>query len=113
MSAPAQPIDGKRARGSARHVVTGLVNWEQPRLLGVSLEGRYVGTRYDDDLNSLVLGDFAVLGLRVNRRLNTQLSAYLKIENLFNTQFEVTRATTGIIEIGGPRWVLAGIRAAW
>jgi outer membrane receptor protein involved in Fe transport len=113
MSAPAQPIDGKRARGSARHVVTGLVAWEQPRLLGVSLEGRYVGTRYDDDLNSLVLGDFAVLGLRVNRRLNTQLSAYLKIENLFNTQFEVTRATTGIVEIGGPRWVLAGIRAAW
>jgi hypothetical protein len=51
--------------------------------------------------------------LRVNRRLNTQLSAYLKIENLFNAQFEVTRATTGIVEIGGPRWVLAGIRAAW
>jgi outer membrane receptor protein involved in Fe transport len=113
VDAPAQPIDGKRARGSTRHVVTGFVAWEQPRLLGVSLEGRYVGTRYDDDLNTLELNDFVVVGVRLNRRLSGQVSAYLKIENLFNTAFEVTRSTTGIVEIGGPRWALAGIRAGW
>ena len=113
MIAPGQPMDGKRAMGATRHVATAFVTWEQPRLLGVSLEGRFVGTRYEDDLNSLELGDFAVLGLRINRRLSDQVSAYLKIENLFNTQFEVTRSTTGIVEIGGPRWALAGIRAGW
>jgi hypothetical protein len=53
------------------------------------------------------------MGLRLNRRLGSQVSAYLKIENLFDTQFEVTRSTTGIVEIGGPRWALAGIRASW
>jgi outer membrane cobalamin receptor len=106
-------MDGKRARGSTRHVATAFVTWENPRLLGVSVEGRYVGTRYDDDLNTLELGDFAVMGLRLNRRLGSQVSAYLKIENLFDTQFEVTRSTTGIVEIGGPRWALAGIRASW
>jgi hypothetical protein len=79
----------------------------------VSLEGRYVGTRYDDDLNSLELGDFVVLGMRLNRRLGAQVSAWVKLENLFNTQFEVTRGTTGLVEIGGPRWALAGIRASW
>ena len=113
VTAPGQPMDGKRARGSTRHVATAFVTWENPRLLGVSVEGRYVGTRYDDDLNTLELGDFAVMGLRLNRRLGSQVSAYLKIENLFDTQFEVTRSTTGIVEIGGPRWALAGIRASW
>lgn len=113
VTAPGQPMDGKRARGSTRHVATGFVTWEHPRLLGVSLEGRYVGTRYDDDLNTLELSDFAVLGLRINRRFGSRVSAYLKIENLFDTQFEVSRGTTGLVEIGGPRWAVAGIRAGW
>ncbi len=113
VTAHGQPMDGKTARGAAKHVVTAFVTWDHPRLLGVTLEGRYVDTRFDDDLNSLRLGGFAVAGLRLNRRLSRQSSAYLKIDNLFNTQYEVTRSTTGIVEVGGPRWVLAGIRATW
>jgi outer membrane receptor protein involved in Fe transport len=113
VTAPGQPMDGKRARGSTRHVATAFITWENPRLLGVSLEGRYVGTRYDDDLNTLELGDFALMGLRLNRRLGDQVSAWIKVENLFDTQYEVTRGTTGLVEIGGPRWALAGIRASW
>jgi len=113
VTAEGQPVDGKWARAAARHVATAFITWEQPRILGVTLEGRYVGHRFDDDLNSLELGDFAVASLRLNRRLFGQTSAYLKIENLFAAQYEVTRGTTGIVEVGGPRWVLAGIRSTW
>jgi hypothetical protein len=41
------------------------------------------------------------------------MTAQFKIENLLNEAFETTRTSAGIAEMGAPRWVTAGIRAAW
>lgn len=113
ISAPGKPQDGKWAIRSARHMISTSVGFDHPRWLGAAIEGRYVGSRYDNDLNTIELAEFYLLGLRLNRSLGRGMIAQFKIENLLNEEFEVTRSTTGLVEMGAPRWVTAGIRAAW
>jgi len=72
-----------------------------------------VGSRSDDDLDTIRLESFFVTGLRLNRRLWSQSSAYIKVENLFDTEYPVAQAANGLVDVGAPRWVTVGIRAAW
>jgi outer membrane cobalamin receptor len=113
ISAPGQEIDGVVARGAARHAATAVVTYDNPALASVTLEERYVASRSDDDLNTIRLKSFLVTGVRLNRRLWRQSSAYVKVENLFNAEYPITRAANGLVEVGAPRWVTVGLRAAW
>jgi iron complex outermembrane receptor protein len=113
ISAEGQAIDGKVARAAVRHTATAVVTYENPALFSASLEGRYVGSRSDDDLDTIRLESFFVTGLRLNRRLWSQSSAYIKVENLFDTEYPVAQAANGLVDVGAPRWVTVGIRAAW
>ena len=72
-----------------------------------------MGSRYDNDLNTIELAEFYLVGLRLNRSLGRGITAQFKIENLLNEEFEVTRTSGGLADMGAPRWVTAGIRAAW
>jgi len=113
MSAPGQQIDGAVARGAARHAASAVATWDNPRLLTVSIEERYVSSRSDDDLDTIRLDSFLVTGVRVTRRIWAGSDGYVKIDNLFDAQYPVTRAANGLEEVGAPRWVTIGIRAAW
>jgi outer membrane cobalamin receptor len=113
VSAPGKPQDGKWAIRSARHAISTSVGFDHPRWLGAAIEGRYVGSRFDNDLNTIELAEFYLVGLRLNRALGRGMTAQFKIENLLNEAFETTRTSAGIAEMGAPRWVTAGIRAAW
>ena len=55
----------KRGRGS-RHTASAVVTWDKPAFFSASLEGRYVGSRTDDDLETIRLESFFVTGLRFN-----------------------------------------------
>jgi outer membrane cobalamin receptor len=110
--APGQPVDGMQAIRSARHVITTGVAYS-PRWVTVGVDGKYVGPRFDDDLNTVELADFYLIGLRVNRPLTQTLTAYLKVENLLDEKFEVARTRAGLADMGAPRWIAAGLRAAW
>lgn len=111
--APGQPVDGMQAIRSARHMVNSRVTFHAPRWFTTSLEARYVGVRYDDDLNTIDLAGFTLLGLRLNRDLAPGISAHLKIDNLLDEGFEVTRSSSGQAEMGAPRWITLGVKAAW
>jgi hypothetical protein len=37
----------------------------------------------------------------------------VKVENLLDKEFEVARTRAGFADMGAPRWITAGIRAAW
>jgi len=50
---------------------------------------------------------------RVNRAIGRGLTAHVKVENLLDKQFEVARTRSGFADMGAPRWITAGIRAAW
>lgn len=111
--APGQPADTMQAIRSARHLVNASIGFDAPRFASVAVEGRYVGSRFDDDINTIKLKEFYLIGIRVNRNLGRGLTAHLKVENLLNEEFEIARTRAGLADMGAPRWVTAGIRAAW
>ena len=111
--APGEPVDGKEAIRAARHTVTSSIAWNLPRWFAAAVEGRYVGSRFDDDVNSVRLDEFYLLGLRFNRELGRGVTAHLKIDNLLDEEFEVARTRAGLADMGAPRWVTAGLRATW
>jgi hypothetical protein len=73
-----------------------------------------VGDQFEDDLNSLKLGDYVVVDLMFWRPIlvPTVASAevFLGIENLFDRTYEVGKTTDGIVTIGAPLLVHGGIR---
>ncbi|MBL0169938.1 MAG: TonB-dependent receptor [Gemmatimonadaceae bacterium] len=113
VSAPGQPADRKQALRSMKHMATATMAYRSPRWADVSMEARYLGSRFVDDLNTIELPEVYLVGLRVNRALGKGMSAHVKVENLFNQQFQTTRTRAGLVDIGAPRWITAGVRAAW
>jgi outer membrane cobalamin receptor len=111
--APGQPADGNTAIRAARHTVTTNVAFDAPRWASVAVEARHVGKRYDDDLNEVQLDAFWLIGLRVNRSIGHGLTAHVKVENLLDEDFEIARTRAGLADMGAPRWITAGLRAAW
>jgi outer membrane cobalamin receptor len=111
--APGQPVDGKSAIRASRHTVMTRVALDAPRWVSVAVEGRHVDKRYDDDLNEVQLDGFWLVGLRVNRAIGRGLTAHVKVENLLDEDFEIARTRAGLADRGAPRWITAGVRAAW
>ena len=111
--APGQPADGKSAIRAARHTITASAGFDSPRWVSAAVEARHVGSRFDDDLNEVRLDGFYLVGVRVNRAIGRGLTAHVKVENLLDEEFEIARTRAGLADMGAPRWVTAGIRAAW
>jgi outer membrane cobalamin receptor len=76
--------------------------------LSAFVSTRFVGVQYDDDLNTLLLGNFVVLDFHVSRTLHRSLRVYASAENIFDRQFSV--AKTPLENIGAPRMVHAGLK---
>jgi outer membrane cobalamin receptor len=74
---------------------------------------RYVISRFEDDLNTIELDPFTVVGLRINREIGKRVTAHIKVDNLFDENFETMRARSGLAERGAPRWVTVGLRTRW
>ena len=111
--APGQPADGKSAIRAARHTITATAGFDSPRWVSAAIEARHVGSRFDDDLNEVRLDGFYLVGVRVNREIGRGLTAHVKVENLLDEEFEIARTRAGLADMGAPRWITAGIRAAW
>jgi outer membrane receptor protein involved in Fe transport len=110
--APGHPADGMQAIRSARHTGTVGLTYS-PRWATIGIDAKRVGTRYDDDLNSVKLDAFTLLGLRVNRSIGRGVTAYVRVENALDKEFEVARTRAGQADLGPPRWVTAGVRTSW
>lgn len=108
-----QQLVGKVARGTAKNQATLLVGFDNPAIVSVNLTTRYVGKRFDDDVNVLELGAFTVADVRVARRLTSSANAFVTIENIFDREYPATRAANGFVRIGGPRFIEGGLQYRW
>jgi outer membrane receptor protein involved in Fe transport len=104
---------GKAGKGAARQSVSGQLSYDNPRLGDATVSVRYVGERWDDDANTLYLDPFTVTDLRLGRLLTSRARLFASVENLFNVEYPATRAASGLVRIGGPRFVEAGVRYQW
>jgi outer membrane receptor protein involved in Fe transport len=108
--APDNPqLDGNRVRQAPEHALTARAR-HSGRWFDTSLLARYVGKRYEDDLNRLEVDGFLLFDLRFTRQLNDRTEAFLIMENLFDEDYEVKVENNGSVEIGRPRFVGLGLR---
>jgi outer membrane receptor protein involved in Fe transport len=92
------------------HQVVLLATYQNPRVLDVSAGARYVGARFEDDLNALRVGSFSLVDVRVARTVSRGAEAFVTIQNLLDRPYETTRAADGTVGVGEPRLVSAGLR---
>lgn len=111
--APDQPADGLVAIRAPRHAASASVAHQHPRFGSFTVEQRLVGARMEDDLNTIELASFAVTSLRLGSPVWRGRELYLKVDNVFDAEYDITRSANGYAEIGQPRWVTVGVRAAW
>jgi outer membrane receptor protein involved in Fe transport len=76
----------------------------------LSAIGRFVGTQYDNDLNTLPLDRFFTVDLMGGRQIRHGVTLFAAIENLANVQYFT--ALTPVPNLGLPFQVRGGIRLA-
>jgi len=109
-SAPGQPaLVGKALPQSPKHQGTLSVSYDDPRLATASAQLRYVGKQYENDVNTLPMGEVLLVDLFASWPATDRLELYAAVENLLDKSYLVGRA--GVDTVGQPRFVHGGIRA--
>jgi outer membrane receptor protein involved in Fe transport len=113
VDSPQEPaLEGKWLRRVPEHQGTFQVSWEDARFLGVSMQARYQGERFEEDLNTLEIADALVVDLHLSRQIAPALGVFVAVENLFDTEVAVGR-DEDFTELGQFRYVHAGLRYRW
>lgn len=106
--APQPELVGRWIPQVPQNMATVQVSLSRPRLGMLSLQGRYGGRQYDDDLNLYLLHSYFRLDAYADHSLGRHVVAFAAAENLFNRAIEVgkTPATT----LDTPRVARVGLR---
>jgi outer membrane receptor for ferrienterochelin and colicin len=112
VDAQLRALEGKWLRRVPEHQATLQAGYTHPRLLSATLQGRYQGERYEEDLNELVIDDAFLLDLRLSRQLTRDLDLMVAVQNLLDAEVEVGR-NQEYGERGQPRMIHAGVRWHW
>lgn len=100
---------GKSVPEVPRNQFTWEARYWNPTRLMLSVQGRYSSLQYDDDLNTLRLGQYYVMDLFAGRQLRSGLTVYIAGENLLNQRY-ATASTPPIFNQGPPILARIGIR---
>lgn len=87
--------------------------WTASDRLTLSGQVRWEGDRFEDDLNSRVLGQAATLDLRAEWRLTPRATLWVAGDNLSDAEVEVSRTADGVAGLGPPRTLRLGLRWEW
>ncbi|HSB42559.1 MAG TPA: TonB-dependent receptor [Methylomirabilota bacterium] len=111
LEAPQQrTLEGKRLAQVPRHGASVTVRYDNPALLTAAATVRFVGRQFEDDLNTLPLGSYALVDLFLSRRLARWAEIFVGIENLLDTTYRTGRTSEGVVSIGAPFQVHGGVR---
>ena len=100
---------GKSVPEVPRNQFTWEARYWRPERLMLSVQGRYSSLQFDDDLNTLPLGQYYVIDLFAGRQLRSGLTVYVAGENLLNQRY-ATASTPPIVNLGPPILARIGIR---
>lgn len=100
---------GKSVPEVPTHQFTWAVRYWRPEQIMLSVEGRYSSLQYDDDLNTLPLGQYYVMDFFAGRQLRNGLTVYVAAENLLNQRYAVADVPP-IINQGPPILARVGLR---
>jgi outer membrane cobalamin receptor len=112
VDAPAEPaLEGRRVAQVPRYLGSAGVAYTPPTGPTGALQVRYVGQQYEDDLNTLSLGGFAVVDLFLGWRFASRWEVFFRIENLLDRTYAVGRSADGLETVGPPLLAHGGVRA--
>ncbi len=109
--APGRPdLIGNEVQGSPTHRAMLRVGHTDPSTLEVVATGRYLGARFDNDLNTGEIAASFLLDIRLRRQLTSRLSAFASVQNIFDTVAEMSHDANGFIRVAAPRTLVGGLR---
>ncbi|MGH7412839.1 MAG: TonB-dependent receptor plug domain-containing protein [Candidatus Rokuibacteriota bacterium] len=103
-------LEGKRLAQVPRHGGSLTVRYDNPALFAAAATVRFVGRQFEDDLNTLPLGSYALVDLFLARRLARWAEVFVGIENLLDTTYSTGRSSEGVVSIGAPFQAHGGVR---
>ncbi len=111
VEAPGTALDGKRPAQTPRWAASATATWHPRADWTLSFTARHTGTQFEDDLQTTALPPVTVLNAFAQVPLAGPFSLILRAENLADAAV-VTRNSGGSIDLGTPRTLWAGVRAA-
>ncbi|EKY28275.1 TonB-dependent receptor [Brevundimonas diminuta 470-4] len=115
--------DARMDGGSAAPQLTGLrpaqapiwsatagLDWRATERLTLGAQARYESKRFEDDLNSRVLGAAVVVDARAEWRMTPAAMVWVAADNLFDKAVEVSETGTGVEGYAPPRTLRLGVR---
>jgi outer membrane receptor protein involved in Fe transport len=111
--APDNPeLEGLVPRHVPEHSYTARMAYSNHRILSASVQGRYVGERFEDDANLLPIASLFAVDVTASKAVTERIAIFANVENVFDEPYEV-RLTSTLVEIGSPRWVYGGVRLSF
>ena len=110
---PSNGLVGKQVAQVPRHSASLGATWRAPGGVTLTPRLRWIGRQFEDDENSLRLGETVVSDLGASRALTPHLELFLTMENLGDTRLEIGRSADGVVNLGTPRLLLGGLRGTW
>lgn len=101
---------GNRLPQVPRHQGTFAFDYDDGGSWHASLQVRVVGRQYEDDANTRSLSPYATVDAFVGRDLGAGFEVFVAAENLFDKTVESGVSADGVVSIGAPRLVRAGVR---
>ena len=109
--APGRPdLIGNDVQGSPAHRAIFRIARADPSTLDVSATGRYLGSRFDNDINTGKIAASFLVDVRLRRQLTARLSAFASAQNIFGTIAEMSHDANGFVRVAAPRTLTGGIR---
>ena len=90
-----------------RHQFDFQARYSRPFIL-LGVQGRFGGSQFDDDQNTLLLRRYFVLDATASHTLGRGLDVFVSVENLLNQRYDVGR--TPVLTVGPPILARAGLR---
>jgi outer membrane receptor protein involved in Fe transport len=109
VDAPGQPqLVGKQLPQAPQHLATFSLGFDDARSAGASAQLRYLGRQYENDVNTLPMGEALVLDASAVWHATRRVDLYVAVENVLDETYLVGRA--GVDTVGQPRFVHGGVR---
>ena len=103
-------LEGKRLAQTPEQSASLGLEYSNPEVIQARLGVRFVGSQFEDDLNTRPLASFAVVDLSAARALSGRWQVFAGLENLLDEEVQVGISGTGLVAIGAPRMVHLGVR---
>ena len=109
----APQLNGKQIAGTSRASSSLTARWHVTDRFTFRCLVRALGSHFQDDENTIRLGESATVDLSLSYSLNKHAEIFLAADNLVNEHIETSRSTDGVSYVASPRFEHGGVRLSW